>query len=612
MVCDKCGFEHNSRSVCPKCGARVVYVNEDYLRRRQEWEEAQKQGRKDTLPPGIMHSTIEEHKAAKGRAEKELETGKGGPETASLSFRVKKYLNIKAVRSFFRLLREKIIHLKDKMFIWYKKRFVKKRGADNPVIRELKFDDSPDTLDESNLVVSHKVYKDYRKYYFIGGGALLLIVAVIIITVSIVRNIDRSNVFYFDGKFAYLADEPDKPLFGNIHGNITVICNEFSDCLAYDTNNIYLYVNGSATTYQVNNPDIIAYNEALDTVVYVEEGRTYLIHKGESVRLEMPENAEYTDACIVSGGGKYFALTICENNDTYSLYRGTFNGEIEELQRSDRAIELYNLSDDGKLSYVEMTTAEYGIINERNIMQYDDGIKCLAENVNQYKWSYDYTGVYFTTEEDKLYYVSADSTREFIDEEVTSFVTNSLDDEIYYYKDNKCYSLSNKTPSYVCNMSSEGCGLIYDSYMDVEYYYDRTGLYAVSDNEETKYSLMSDESFVFFENERIMYVLDSKGQLIQIKDDKKISLETVADNVTQITAIEGMEGIAYLREGHIYSLDNDKNRIVQIYDTNLINKVVFSGKNYYITDKDNILWCIASNGKNAQSLGNVQIYNLVD
>ena len=40
--CDKCGCEHNSRTVCPKCGAPVVIVNEDYLLRRQQWEEQQK------------------------------------------------------------------------------------------------------------------------------------------------------------------------------------------------------------------------------------------------------------------------------------------------------------------------------------------------------------------------------------------------------------------------------------------------------------------------------------------------------------------------------------------------------------------------------------------
>lgn len=61
MICDKCGFEHNSKSVCPKCGARVIYVNEDYLRRKEEWEKAQKAGTAGALPPGIMHSTREEH-----------------------------------------------------------------------------------------------------------------------------------------------------------------------------------------------------------------------------------------------------------------------------------------------------------------------------------------------------------------------------------------------------------------------------------------------------------------------------------------------------------------------------------------------------------------------
>ena len=81
MICDKCGCEHNSRSVCPKCGERVVFVNEDYERRKREWEEAQKKGNTPAKP---------EKKAV----EKEKNTKKKGfSEMLSLSFAAfKKFL----------------------------------------------------------------------------------------------------------------------------------------------------------------------------------------------------------------------------------------------------------------------------------------------------------------------------------------------------------------------------------------------------------------------------------------------------------------------------------------------------------------------------------------
>lgn len=67
MKCDKCGFEHNNRNACPKCGARVIFVNEDYARRRKEWEEANRNGKQSNIPPGIMYSTKEEHDMKHGR-----------------------------------------------------------------------------------------------------------------------------------------------------------------------------------------------------------------------------------------------------------------------------------------------------------------------------------------------------------------------------------------------------------------------------------------------------------------------------------------------------------------------------------------------------------------
>lgn len=613
MVCDKCGFEHNSRSVCPKCGARVVYVNEDYLRRRQEWEEAQKQGRKDALPPGIMHSTREEHRAAKQNTDKEIKTSKGEPETASLSFRVRKYLNVKAVKMFFQFLWGKVLGLKDIIVNWYRKRFMKRRGADNPVIRELKFDDSPDSLDESNLVVSHKIYKDYRKYYFIGGGALLLLIVGIIIIVNIVKNVDRSNVLYFDGKFAYLTDNQEKTLFGSMQGNITVISNDDGDCLAYDTACIYMYLDGETTEYAADAPKIITYNDDYDTVVYMEKGNTMFLHNGVATQLDMPRNAEYTSACVVSDEGNYFVLTICENNDTYSLYRGNTEGELQLIQKSDKDVEVHNLSDDGMVNYVEMTTAEYGIINERNIMQYDGEIRCLAENVNQYQWDLDTNGVYFTTDEDKMYYVTKDESRILVDEEVTGFVTNVLDEtSVYYYKDGRCYTIVDDAPYYVCNMYREGCELIYDAKMSVTYYYDRGSMYIVHGKDENKYTLMSDGSFEFHASNNMMYILNADGEIVKISYDKKIIVDTVAENATEIISMEGVDGIAFLTDEGINILCDDDEKSVRIYETETLNKVIYSRKKFYLADKNDILWKISRDGSNAESLGNVQFYNFVN
>ena len=87
MICDKCGCEHNSKSTCPKCGAPVVYVNEDYLRRKKEWEEAQKKG---SEPKTSMESVLRREATISTedgtRENNKSNDRKGRSEMASLSF----------------------------------------------------------------------------------------------------------------------------------------------------------------------------------------------------------------------------------------------------------------------------------------------------------------------------------------------------------------------------------------------------------------------------------------------------------------------------------------------------------------------------------------------
>ncbi len=614
MICDKCGFEHNSRSVCPKCGERVVYVNEDYLKRRQEWEEAQKQGKKDALPPGIMHSTLEQRKAAKNNAgnhaNKQADIEKGGPETASLSFRVKEVLNPKKIKEFFKTLAIKFIAFKDKIIAAYKRRFVKKRGADNPVIRELKFDDRPDTLDESNLVVSHKVYKDYRKIAIIGAGVLTAVIVAVIIIVNIVKNIDRSDVLFFDGKYAYLASDMDNALWGSLDGVKVIYCDN-NICISHDDQAIYLYKNNSTYTIKTPNPEIITFNEGLDTIIYKSEGNTYIYNDGASKKVGVPDDAEFTNAVMISEKGNFYALTQCIKNDLieqnqYKLYLGNVDGSIDVLSEGDREIEILSLSDKGELLYLEMSTAEFGIVNSRNINYYDHSdegtVRCLAENVDMYKPSQD--GVFYIDNSDRLYY-SGISEKKFVDDEVTGFVTDVMaEDEVIYRKNEICYKVNNLEPEELCRIPEGNYTLVYGD--DFYAYYDRTDFNINRQGAVTTFDLKKDNEVMISGD--IIFVLNEKGDLYRISDKTEI----IHENVAAFTLVEGKDAVAFLSNESVYVMENDNNKAVKIFDVTILDDVVFSGKKYYISDEMGILWEISSNGKEKKSLGNTEIYILVE
>ncbi|MGN0375485.1 MAG: hypothetical protein ACI4EN_08305 [Butyrivibrio sp.] len=617
MVCDKCGFEHNNRSACPKCGARVIYVNEDYIKRRQEWEEAQKQGRNNAIPPGIMYSTRDEHNAVKKRADSKPIQSKGGPETVSLSFRIKKYLNIKVIKLFFKILGEKILDLCKKTSAALKRRFVKRRGKDNPVIRELKFDAGPDTLDESKLVVSHKVFKNKRKFLYIGAGVLAAVTAGIIITFNVVKNIDRSDVIYFDGRYAYEASNPGEPLFGSINGGITLVHNEKGYCLGYDADNIYLYQKGRTYTAPALSPEIIAYNNTLDTVIFTEKGFTKIVTKDGIHKLDLPENTLYTPGTTVSGTGAFFALTGCtkdKDEDIYSLYLGDSDGNITLVQSGAMATEILGINEDGSLIYAELSTAEYGIVNKRNIMYFDGTVRCLAEAVNNYKYTPGQKSIYYTDNLDRLYCVDFEGQKYPADEEVTEFITNILhEDELYYRKGNSCYEIQDGEPVIIMDLPAQGCMVIYDKDNAVRYCYDGSCMYVQSDGiSYDRYTLMYDESYILFEEDKIMYILDREGILTKIEDGKKTITRTVWENALEIERVYGQDSVALLTGDGVYIMEKSGKKPFKIFETSVLNKVIYSGKHYYLSDKDNILWKVSSDGTGAVSLGNMENYAFTD
>ena len=591
MVCDKCGFEHNNRSACPKCGARAVYVDENYLKRRQEWEEAQKKGGAGTLPPGIMHSTLEERAT----------DTKGGSETAGLSLHVKNFL-----KTAFDWIKDKW----QKLLTWITGKIRRRRGVNNPVIRELKFDEGPETLDESKLVLSHKVFKDNRKYYYIGAGALVVLAAVIIILVNIIGNIDRSRVMFFDGRYLYYADDKNKPVMGDIDGGLAIVDAKDGNLLACGPKGIYFFQNGKDTIVEADNPEIVTYSSNLSTVIFVEKDNLYLGCGGEKHWLDVDVDKLHDIACGISDNGKYWVAATADLKDDsteYVLYTGDSKGVMNEVYRGDKDVEIAKLDDKGRVIYLELTVGEYGVVNNRDIKNYYNGeVSTLATEVAEYDF-FENQLVYIKDNE-KMYRVSDRTDSVFLDDEVKGLQKNLSNDKLYYLKDEGCYCMGKDGPVKVFEPSKSVFSLVCKENSDRIWYYDRDAFYEVKDGKETVYKLMPEVPVVYLKKSDAVYLVDKNGLLYCVDE----SAEVVSEGVSDMVMVEGMTGIAFLKGDIVYINKYNSKKCVNIFTSSELNSVIYSKNKYYIADFSSVLWQVNENGDKKDSLGNVEKYILVD
>ncbi len=609
MICDKCGFEHNSKSVCPKCGARVIYVNEDYLRRKEEWEKAQKAGTAGALPPGIMHSTREEHDREKGRdtvvsreSYGRQNTQKGGSETAGLSFDVVINVIIKAAAG---------------VIVFLKKHFGRRKPAE--VIRELKFDDGKETLDTSKLVVSHKIFKDKLRPVFITAAAVVFAAVAAVVIINVIRNIDHSRVFYYDGKYAYLSDDTDNALWGSTDGDMTIASAGDSAVIGYDADGIYMYSSGRKYTVQASISSVAAYNEQLTGVIYTtSDGGVFYTDGKDSLKIDIDVAQGFTHACKVSDNGKYYVLTTSGESDDFSsgessFYIGDSDGNLTLISRDNNDKDVLRVYDDGSVVYIDMETGDYGIVNSRKIMRYaDDSVTQITDGLSKYR-----------TSGDEIYYLTTDGKICMTEMNQNGSVT-ALDFEVQDLSD---------------NLAGTGKGIIYRK--DDGYYY------AGVDSEPIRINKCKDDADCIWYEENIInsYICDgefysaggtSDKALFEINDPGKAvysaesgyiaavssdgNLHIVSGSSDRETAaadsvseIANHKGVIYTKDNTAYLLLKPDGRPKKLADiSGGVVSAFYSGRRYYIVNDKNILYNVKQNGRVSENAGYVLFTDLME
>lgn len=609
MICDKCGFEHNSKSVCPKCGARVIYVNEDYLRRKEEWEKAQKAGTAGALPPGIMHSTREEHDREKGRdtvvsreSYGRQNTQKGGSETAGLSFDVVRNVILKAVAG---------------VIVFFKKHFGRRKPAE--VIRKLKFDDGKETLDTSKLVVSHKIFKDKLRPVFITAAAVVFAAVAAVVIINVIRNIDHSRVFYYDGKYAYLSDDTDNALWGSTDGDMTIASAGDSAVIGYDADGIYMYSSGRKYTVQASISSVAAYNEQLTGVIYTtSDGGVFYTDGKDSLKIDIDVAQGFTHACKVSDNGKYYVLTTSGESDDFSsgessFYIGDSDGNLTLISRDNNDKDVLRVYDDGSVVYIDMETGDYGIVNSRKIMRYaDDSVTQITDGLSKYRTSGD--EIYYLTTDGKICMTEMNQNGSVtaLDFEVQDLSDNlaGTGKGIIYRKDDGYYYAGVDSEAIRINKCKDDADCIwYEENIINSYICDGEFYSAGGTSDKALFEINDPDKAVYSAESGYIAAVSSDGNLhiVSGSSDRETA---AADSVSEIA---NHKGVIYTKDNTAYLLLKPDGRPKKLADiSGGVVSAFYSGRRYYIVNDKNILYNVKQNGRVSENAGYVSFTDLME
>ena len=582
--CDKCGCEHNSRTVCPKCGAPVVIVNEDYLLRRQQWEEQQrnnlryKKKGEDKKPGSDSRRSTDERQSEKGGT-------KDGISEKLASVKTDFASKLRDRRS-----------AKDEE----KKKKEKERNAE-----ELK-----DNRREKRL---RQRRKRIITVAAVAAGIAVTAVAVTI-GINIYRNIDRSDMRYFDGHELVSASD-----------------------------GVILSVDRESTSYS-----LLTYSDNLNAVLMSDGASLVGWYDGMEYGLSLEEGA-LTDEFMFSDSGRYLAYVMySEEDEKYALAVCDLADGSSAVYDDELRIKLVAVNDEGTVLYDEIDTTDYSTVVAMNL--------CAADLSKRLMIAYDVTDAVYDAKNqnaafiknDSLYicnvssfvidkYESIISDREHIlvNEEVLGFADNILDEALLYITDAGLWIYEdgyNGAAVSGVDMSAQ----IY--YAGGQRLYYRTGdkLYYAELDKKNNDGTGQDEagfnaagavlvldgikgSIVVAENDDL-WCVDGDGILYRIDTAKKKAggePEAVDTGVVFCGQLVGENGCAYIKDGSLavrYGNNAQKTAVLSKnnVDTAGSNKVISSQKYFYFLDSSSVLWKIAKKGNDSESLGFASLVSLFD
>ena len=566
MKCDKCGFEHNSRSECPKCGQRVVYVNEEYQKRREEWERTHKDNMEQNASelPFIMHSTREDYDRRHGKDRAtNLDDDYAVKDKKDMSFSLIFQRFISAILSFFSNINKK---------------------------RKKKTSEKIDESGNKNTVFK-KRYTGKKKIISVIAACAVLLVMAIVAVLIVNSNKDRSHVAYFDGNIMHFSDGSHIDNLGN-----SVVTRAANDAYLFTgDSSIIRCVSNKVETIPVENASLMAFSMDLSRVMYQTDEGVFITDFESTKKLIEFDKSGADTSCILSDNGNYGAFTICMDSDDFSMgeyitYYVDRDMNAIEIMRDFNSKELIKIDDDGRLIYTDMTTAAYGIVNARQLKSYKDGTTAvLVENFENYH-IYGDKFCYIDKAENLYCFDIVSGTGRQLDMDVTAFLDNELDSEmIVYVKTKGIYAYLEDKTRFLSSCQGD-FKVFYSSSKDIfaclknGKLYNKKGELICAVNSEKDVLDMTD-AFV---------ILDKEGNLFKY-DMIRADIEK---NVSFVTAIENSNAIAYGIGDKIYIFRADKENSEVLVNMNEgCKKLIYSGKKYYYLTGDDTLYKISKKNK---------------